>query len=101
METWIGLFNIKPNEGNQLLSRNAKGAYVNVLALAINREQFIKMVVNAFGNMDFEIEDYQDVELFKSRKLKADISNEILELAGTISSKNSIVFDVFHSYLAD
>jgi hypothetical protein len=98
MEIWIGLFNVIPNKNNNLLSKEALGAYVNILGLAKNEKAFVKNVLQNLKNLDFEVENFKDIDLFESRKKKAIVSKEILDLAETIEPKNPIVFDVFHSY---
>lgn len=97
MEVWIGLAHVKPKLGNDLLD-GARGAFVPVLALASNVNEFTSRAMSLLRKYDFHVVEIEDIEPLKIRLAHSAIDNAIVNLASNISEDNYVVFSSFETY---
>jgi hypothetical protein len=99
-DIWIGRFDVKPRPGNDALGV-AKGAIVNVVALATDENDYIQVVKAAMDGYEFDILRHEDVarlsEWTKENRLYEGLEN----LVRSLTSEYPIQFDEFQSYLHD
>lgn len=96
MEIWYGRFDVKPLPGNAILG-DAKGAYVNVVALAVDQEGYVRLVKKTMREYEFEVIGYEDVERVRDRRLHPYLD----QLARNLTAEAPIQFDEFQGYLSD
>jgi hypothetical protein len=99
-EIWIGRFDVKPREGNDVLGE-AKGAIVNVVALAASGDDFIQVVKVAMNDNEFDIICFADVARLADWTKKNRLDQELESLANGLTAEFPIQFDEFQSYLRD
>jgi len=96
-QTWIGLVLLKPLEGNYTLE-DAKGAYVNTLAWATGEQDFVDQVEAIFSSLGFEVEEIEALEPFDARRQKADVPDDLNQLADEVEKTKEARFGVFHAF---
>ena len=99
-EVWIGRFDVKPRPGNDALGA-AKGAIVNVIAVATSGDSFIQMVKSAMSEHEFDTLHYEDVTPLVYWRKNNTLSEGLEDLVNSLTSEFPIQFDEFHSYLYD
>jgi hypothetical protein len=93
---WIGMAHVKPNNKNVL--NGADGAYVNIVGYACSTEQFEERTKVALLDLDINLLDMEDVELFEIRTARAEPEAAIFHLIEELKFDRSIKFGTFHSY---
>lgn len=96
-KVWIGLVNLIPNEGNSELG-DAKGAYVNILAYAEDREHYVNLVKFAAYEHNYTFEDIEDIDIFEERVAKFEVSDGLKELAEKVLETKKTHFGEFFIY---
>lgn len=94
---WIGLAQVSSRPDNGLLG-SAKGAYVNVLALATNPTDFTNKVKKAIMNLGLDFVQIEDVEPFSERSENYEMTDIIINLAMDVSKSKEIRFGNFHTF---
>jgi hypothetical protein len=94
---WIGLVGVRPRPGNDLLS-DAKGAYVNALALANSRSEYISIVREELGSMNFDVFEVEAPEPLSRRLKSHSVDDELRQLAEEVGRTRSARFGTFHSF---
>ena len=98
---WIGLAEVEPQNGTDILGENSKGAYVNVLALANNRESFRRQIKKACCELDLKLIRLEDCELFEIRIKKGNVDKEIVKKAKEVREMLQVRFATFHTWAED
>lgn len=96
-KVWIGLANVKPTENNFSFS-HTKRAFVNILCMAKNKEEYIENVSLALKEIDFELIEIDDVEMLDARKDLYNVPEEILLKEKKIRKEGGVDFGNFHTY---
>lgn len=99
-DIWIGRFDVKPRPGNDALGI-AKGAFVNVVALATDEDDYVQIVKAATDNYGFDIVRWEDVVRLSEWTKNNNLHRELEELARSLTREIPIQFDEFQSYLHD
>jgi hypothetical protein len=94
---WIGLVQISNRPDNGLLD-GAKGAYVNVLAMANDSFDFIEKVKKALANLELGFVQIEDVEPFSERSKYYEMDENIINLAIEVSKTKELCFGNFHTF---
>lgn len=94
---WIGLAQISSKSVNGLLG-SSNGAYVNVLALASNSNDFCEKVKKAINNLNLDFVQIEDVELLSERSESYEISDNIIKLAKEVKKYKELRFGNFHTF---
>src|SRR5258708_17025727 len=97
MAVWISLVGVGPLPGSTTLGE-AKGAYVNVLALASDAQQYEAAVRNALQELGLFAFEFEDVELFAERARHRQLDEELHDLAEEARSSRNVRFADFHTY---
>ena len=95
--SWIGMAHVRPREGNELLD-GALGAFVQVLALAENEDDFIKQGADLFSEYEFDVLEWVHVQNFEERKASSDVEKSLVMHAMQLSADNPIYLDEFQAY---
>ena len=96
-QVWIGLAHVKPRRGNNLL-KDAAGAYVNILAMANNKQEYIKIIKYAIEEHNFKMIDVKNIEPYLIRKKKFKLKREIVQLANKVKKSGITHFATFFVY---
>ena len=103
-EVWIGLVEIRPLPGNDIL-QGARGAFTNVLALAAGGREYRDIVTREMQKRGFSVEDIGGEEPFRERvanpKLTKDWKDreeEWKERARRVQETGNVVWDTFYRY---
>lgn len=99
-EVWIGRFDVRPRLGNDALG-NAKGAIVNVVALATDMEAFIRRVTSSMDDYDFDITRHDDVYQLCEWTKRNTLAQDLAQAALGLTNESPIQFDEFQAYLHD
>lgn len=97
-EVWIGLVGIIPQEGNESLGVHAAGAYVNVLSLARDRNDYQQIIESEFGKRGFQVFDLEDVEPLQDRVQKYDVERSVIELGEEVTRTGRIQYGTYHTF---
>ncbi len=97
---WIGLVNVLPLPGNNQLSVD-KGAYINILAPALNYTDYCASVTEELLRLKYYIVEYEDVEKFIDRANRCLLSDELHKLAENVEQSGDIVLGTLHTYKKD
>ena len=98
-EIWIGLIEVKPLEGCEILD-DAKGAFINVVMCASSNEDFRRKSESTVAEMRLFIADRESPEpLIARRKRQGDFDEEIEDIISRSEDHpGEIVFGTFHLY---
>jgi len=98
-QVWIGLVGVTPVSGKQILG-DAKGAFVNALALVVDEAEYKHEVQEALHNLGLVAYEFEDVEAFRERVEKWCVDEEMQLLAEEVSVTGKVRFGIFHNYLS-
>lgn len=96
-EVHIGMVGVVPAKGSDLLG-NAKGAYVNVLALASTPQEYEDEVQRALGGLGLFAFEFEDVEPFANRASQRSLEADLYVLAAEVSETGQPRFATFHTF---
>jgi len=94
-QLWIGLANVVPHQNTEY---DFDGAFVTVLCLAKNNEEFVSVVNSSFEELEMEIIEISDVEKYLDRKKRVILDDDITELANEVELSRRVCFGTFHAY---
>lgn len=94
---WIGLYEVKPFSGNDILF-GAAGAYVNVVSFGQDAHDFEIRARAALTEYGFEVVSVADVGTIEEREQRGDLCQEIEQLACSLTEENPVLFDEFQAY---
>ena len=98
-QKWIGLFDVKPQEGQEEVLDGAIGAYVNVIAIAASKCEFEDISEKAFNEFGLNVLSIQDVSKVEDKY--QELTEELIEGVDTTDDLNPIFFDEFQAYESD
>jgi len=96
-DVWIGLVEVTPQLGNDALG-SAKGAFVNVVALASTDRDYMQLVETTMAEYGFSIVKATDVARLDDWKKSNRLHPELARLAKGLTKESPIQFDEFQSY---
>lgn len=94
-DVWVGLANVAPYESTEY---DFDGAYVNVLCLAEDFDDFNSKIRKALDNEKLMLINVEDAELFDKRSDKYYLNEDMLVLAEEARTKGIVCFSTFHAY---
>ncbi|MFC1587870.1 hypothetical protein ACFL54_06145 [Planctomycetota bacterium] len=100
-EIWVGHIGVVPIAGNEMLEQNARGAWVNAMAMADDEADFCEQVSTALQEMHFEVRALQAVEPLSSRTAQGFVAGHILEMAEETRTAEAVRFGRFHAFEQD
>lgn len=98
-QVWIGLVGVTPVSGSKALG-NAKGAFVNALALVADESEYQHAVQRALDSLGLVAYEFEDVETFLERDGKSCVDESLRSLAQEVSTTGGVRFGTFHNYLS-
>lgn len=99
VEPWIGLVHVRPMPGTNPMGDGVEGAYVQIVALARNAENFEKTVRDNLLLDDLILVEAEDVATVRSYRKAGRINTDLNDLACSLSSDNPIGYDIFAPYV--
>lgn len=99
-EVWIGMVNIRPQVGNDLLEGHS-GAYVNVLTPAEDLADYGIRVSGALAEMGFDVIEIDDAEPMTQRVRSYVVDPGLKQLAVEVKRDWKLRVGSFHSYTDD
>jgi hypothetical protein len=97
-EVWIGLVGIRPKQGCDILSNEAKGAYVNILAWVGNYSEYCAEIEKAVSFYSCELTEIEDPEPLTMRIKKNSVDNELVRLSEEVRTTGKVRFGTFHEF---
>ena len=94
---YIGLIEVFAGEGNSLLETGII-AFVNILAIAENEEEYNFKVKEAINYYGLTLKKIEDVEILEERKKHFEVSDELLNLAENLNDEINLRFGTFHTF---
>jgi len=94
-KVWIGFANVAPHHKDE---HDFDGAYVNILSVASNQEEFAKKAKNAVDQEKMFLIDLTEVELLDDRAENYILSDELMHLADEAKTSGAVCFTEFHTY---
>jgi hypothetical protein len=76
---WIGLLDLRPRPGNDLLG-DADGAYVQALAPAESREEFVAVWTRLMEDADYDVLSIENAEPFDDRRRRESPDPRLVEI---------------------
>jgi hypothetical protein len=99
-DVWIGRFDVRPRPGNGALGL-AKGAIVNVVALAEDQADYVEVVRAAMNDYEFEVICSEDVSRLAEWTKVNRLDEELACLVEQLTREFPVQFDELQSYLHD
>jgi hypothetical protein len=104
-QVWIGMVEVRPrDEGHELL-RNARGAFVNIITWASDKDEYrdkVEFLISSMGGMfKSKVENPEPVESRMKRtgnRFEDSIEDVILRAR---RNPNAILYGTFHTYVKD
>ena|SRR5436309_3098777 len=102
MEIWIGLVEVRPLGGCELLD-NARGAFINIVAWAASSDEYTSKVESSSAELSLFVVEITMLEPVGSRRERVgDLSEEIEGvISRSLDHPDEIVFGTFHTYKRD
>jgi len=104
MELWIGMAEVRPDEGKSRILGESRGAFVNIVTWANDRASYLRSaetVIADLGGLFFaEIVDAEPVRLRRSRigGFESDVEDMISRAE---NNPDAIIYGTFHTFLND
>ncbi len=101
-DIWFGLAHVVPQNNKYEILDGAKGAYVNVLALASSKDEYVKIITKTLEDYEFMVSSVEDINLLSYLQQSGrEFDSEILQLVDRLSDNYPVQFDEFQSYEED
>jgi len=98
-DIWFGLAQVEPQNNKYEILDGAKGAYVNVLALASSKDEYVKIITKTLKDYEFIVISVEEVDLISYLQQSGrEFDSEILQLVDCLSDDYPVQFDEFQSY---
>ena len=97
---YIGLVGVRPMEGNDCLG-DSRGAFVNVIALAEDEEDYLRQLEEALEEFRFYRDEIEDVEPYSSRLARGQVEDGLDEIARKVADDGYSRFGSFFVYEND
>lgn len=94
---WRGIAQVAPLPGNSELG-TADGAYVGIVAIAGNSEDFLAVVRNSFRAMNFHLVDVEEIEMVETPFQLDEVARDIREQMANLSPDRPFGYGTFHTY---
>lgn len=94
---WIGLAQVEPRSGNELLDGGV-GAFVPVVALADDENEFASLATTLLEMYDFNVIIVEDIVLLETRRRHYEVDSKVVELAANLSPENPAALSDFEVY---
>ena len=94
---WKTVVGIVQRPGGSFLGE-AKGAYVNVVASAVDRSEFEQKVRLAVAELELDVIEMDEAEVLPLILSKAHVSEEIRTMAKTVRKLDSVAFGTFYVF---
>jgi len=94
---WIGLAKVSSIPGANLLD-GAKGAYVNILAIASTSSEFKAKAKKAVEDLGLNFNQIEDIEIFSERIKNYELTGIIKNLAKEVNKTKELRFGNFHTF---
>ena len=95
---WIGLVDVVPDQGSSIFS-DAKGAFVNVLALAASADDYDRAVRVALAPVGLNVVSIEGVRPFEPDSERGHATVDLIELSTRLTVANPVICDEFQPYL--
>ena len=96
-QVWIGLVGVLPHPGSTVLG-DAKGAFVNAVALVRGEPAFRDAVGTALFRLGLVAFEFEDIEPLSERTSDWSVDEELLDLARQVASVGGVRFGRFHNF---
>jgi hypothetical protein len=96
-EVWIGLAEVVPQAACELLEEG-KGAFVNVLTLTTNADEFQRKLVRVCRDYKLELVGLENCEPFTQRHLRSGVDQDLAEMADTLRNPAYVLFGTLYTY---
>jgi hypothetical protein len=96
-DVWIGLVGVGPLPGNTCLG-DAKGAYLNALALVSTSEEYRDAVTDWLRQLALFPFEFDDIERFDDRLAREELGDELCALAAKTRRSGRVTFDRFQRF---
>lgn len=99
-QPWIGLVEVRKLPGCTIIEN--KGAFVNVIAMALSAEDFEAKVRKKCDQMFMFVEEIENLEPFANRIAKHEVADELRDFCDEAEMHpDEVFFGTFHEYLRD
>ena len=96
-QLWIGYAHVRQTDRNSLLGDDDE-AFVNVIALAVNKSDFRRQVKKAVECLDLSLYQLKQAETLQLRLSKHSIHKDLSRLAKRAERSGEPEFDVFATF---
>jgi hypothetical protein len=97
-DIWIGLVEVRPRPGVRVLGRDQVGAYVTTLALAVDAENYSRVVALSLDSLGLNMIACDEIEPLSERLTRFEVEDSVREIAKCLSDNNRVEFCAFHTY---
>jgi len=94
---WIGLVNIKPLSHNEYIKENER-AYTNILLYASDLSDFKEKAEVFFLSLNFEILEFDEVDIFEKRSDNLDSDNSVAFLSKQVELYKTPQISTLYTY---
>jgi hypothetical protein len=97
LDVWVGLVELRPLPGNDLLEGDP-GAFANTLTVAADADDFRTRAANFFRGKGFEVASFEAVERLEDRDLAGVLPEEMRRLGELAGETSEVQFDTYFTY---
>ena len=97
-QVFIGLAHVLANKTTVDVLKGSKGAYVNILCLALNETEFLEEAMKVLNSIGLNLIDVEDIETLSERIKRHEVEDNLLGLAKQISEERKVMLGPFHTY---
>ena len=98
-DIWFGCLHVKTRSRNNELLGDVEGAYVQTIAKAHNKEEFVSVLKEYTLNFDLEFIELEDISTLQYRLWnQLPVAEILLEESKSIHDYGHVRFSTFHTY---
>ena len=98
-DIWYGILHIKTTKKNDEMLGDVTGAYVNLIAKAHGRKEFVALIKDYARDHEFDFVELSEVSTLQDRVICGrNIADNLLETASSLEEYGHVRFGTFHTY---
>lgn len=98
-DIWYGILHIKTTKKNDEMLGDVAGAYVNLIAKAHSRKEFVTLIKDYVRELEFDFVELSEVSTLQDRVIRGrNIADNLLKIAISLEEFGHVRFGTFHTY---
>ena len=98
LRPWVALVHVVPGKGANSLGNGRRGAFANIVALAIGEDTYKENVSKELSSLGLIAIEFDDLQTADAYIAEDRISRELQALLDALSDEHPVQYRNFHSY---